>query len=153
MPKKLHTFVMYYISTKNELQNISITKYLIAEIYRMNAIIRILTMSIWCWLLPLATIAQVNQAQHRHGFVKNGKKRSILLFSNPDSKTARQNMSIKISDDDGKTWPTDKKILLDEEKSRGYSCLTHIDDNTIGILYESSQADMVFQTVKLNELL
>lgn len=89
----------------------------------------------------------------RHNFVQNGKKRSVLLFSNPDAKTARKNMTIKVSYDDGKTWSSHKKILLDEEKSRGYSCLTSIDNNTIGILYESSQADMVFQTIKLNELL
>lgn len=89
----------------------------------------------------------------RHDFVQNGKNRSVLLFSNPDSRTDRKNMSIKISYDDGKTWSANKKILLDEERSRGYSCLTSIDNNTIGILYESSQADMVFQTIKLNELL
>lgn len=88
----------------------------------------------------------------RHGYIKNGKERSVLLFSNPDSKTARKNQTIKISYDDGKTW-SEKKLLLDEEKGRGYSCLTSIDSNTIGILYEGSQADMVFQTVGLEELL
>ncbi len=46
-----------------------------------------------------------------------------------------------------------KKILLDEWKSRGYSCLTSIDNETIGILYEGSQSDMVFQQIKLKELL
>jgi len=89
----------------------------------------------------------------RHDFIQNGQKKSVLLFSNPDSKTTRKNITIKVSYDDGKTWPADKKILLDEGKSRGYSCLTSVDNNTIGILYESSQADMVFQTVKINELL
>ncbi|RPD39505.1 sialidase family protein [Chitinophaga barathri] len=89
----------------------------------------------------------------RHDYVKNGQKRSVLLFSNPDFKTARKNMTIKISFDDGKTWPASKKILLDEEKSRGYSCLTSIDNDTIGILYESSQADLVFQAIPLEELL
>jgi sialidase-1 len=82
-----------------------------------------------------------------------GQKRSILLFSNPDSKTLRHHMTIKVSYDDGLTWPVSKKILLDEWKSRGYSCLTSIDNDTIGILYESSQSDMVFQQVKLKELL
>lgn len=62
-------------------------------------------------------------------------------------------MTIKISYDDGKTWAGDKKIVLDQEKSRGYSCLTSVDNNTIGILYESSQADLVFQTLKISELL
>jgi sialidase-1 len=70
----------------------------------------------------------------RHDFVQNGKRRSVLLFCNPDSKTARKNMTIKVSYDDGITWSANKKILLDEEKSRGYSCLTSIDNDTIGML-------------------
>lgn len=89
----------------------------------------------------------------RHDYTLNGQKKSILVFSNPDSKTLRHHMTIKVSYDDGLTWPVNKKILLDEWKSRGYSCLTSIDNDTIGILYESSQSDMVFQQVKLKELL
>ncbi len=89
----------------------------------------------------------------RHDFTKNGKKKSVLLFSNPDSKVLRHKMTIKISEDDGMTWSKDRKIMLDGMKSRGYSCLTSIDEETIGIVYESSQADLVFQTIKLSELL
>jgi sialidase-1 len=89
----------------------------------------------------------------RHDYVEKGKKKSVLLFSNPDSKTVRHRMTVKVSYDDGKTWSATKKILLDEGKSRGYSCLTSIDNNTIGILYESSMADMVFQKISLKELL
>ena len=89
----------------------------------------------------------------RHDYLQKGKRKSVLLFSNPDSKVMRNNMTVKVSYDDGKTWSKEKKILLDEQKSRGYSCLTSIDNDTIGILYESSQADLVFQTIKLKELL
>ncbi|WP_242696413.1 sialidase family protein [Longitalea luteola] len=89
----------------------------------------------------------------RHDYVKKGQKRSVLLFANPDSKATRHHMTIKVSYDDGRTWASDKKILLDEWKSRGYSCLTSIDAETIGILYESSQCDLVFQKIKLKELL
>lgn len=87
----------------------------------------------------------------RHDFVQGGKKKSILLFCNPDSKIARNYITIKTSKDDGKTWQN--KILLDEWKGRGYSCMTSIDEETIGVLYESSQADLVFQTIKLKDLL
>lgn len=86
----------------------------------------------------------------RHNYTQNNQRKSVLLFSNPDSKTDRKNMTIKISFDDGRSWD-EKKILLDEGKSRGYSCLTSIDEETLGILYESSQADLVFQEVKLSE--
>lgn len=89
----------------------------------------------------------------RHDYILNGQKKSILVFSNPDSKTLRHHMTIKVSYDDGLTWPLNKKILLDEWKSRGYSCLTSVDNDTIGILYESSQSDMAFQQIKLKELL
>ena len=62
-------------------------------------------------------------------------------------------MTLKVSFDDGKTWDDRKKILLDEYDSFGYSCITSVDDSTIGIFYESSQAQMTFQQVKLDELI
>ncbi|HTE26650.1 sialidase family protein, partial [Flavitalea sp.] len=87
----------------------------------------------------------------RHDYKQNGQKKSLLIFCNPDSKVARHNITLKVSYDDGKTWH--RKLLMDEKKARGYSCLTSIDENTIGVIYESSQADLVFQAVKLDELL
>jgi sialidase-1 len=87
----------------------------------------------------------------KHTYVQNGAKKTMLIFCNPDSKVARNNISLKVSFDDGKTWK--KKVLFDEWKGRGYSCLTSVDAETIGVLYESSQADLVFQTVQIKELL
>jgi len=89
---------------------------------------------------------------HRHDFTKNGKKQSIILFANPNSKTDRDHFTIKVSKDDGNTWPAAKWILLDELKGRGYSCITSIDEKTVGIVYESSQADLVFQQILVSEL-
>ena len=86
----------------------------------------------------------------RHDYTKAGKKQSVLLFCNPNSKVARNFITVKVSKDDGKTW--EAKVLLDEWKGRGYSCMTSIDNDTIGVLYESSQADLVFQTIKLKHL-
>jgi sialidase-1 len=88
----------------------------------------------------------------RHEYMVKGQKRSVLLFANPDSKTLRHHMTIKVSYDEGATWQTNKKILLDEWKSRGYSCMTSIDGETVGIVYESSQCDLVFQQIKIKEL-
>ena len=90
---------------------------------------------------------------HKHVYHENGVEKSILLFSNPNTKTGRHHMTIKVSLDDGKTWPEEYWLLLDEEKSYGYSCLTSIDENTIGILYEGSQAHMTFESLPLKELL
>jgi len=89
---------------------------------------------------------------HRHDFIKNGKKQSIILFANPNSKTDRDHFTIKVSNDDGNTWPAAKWILLDELKGRGYSCITSIDEKTVGIVYESSQADLIFQQILVSEL-
>jgi sialidase-1 len=89
---------------------------------------------------------------HKHEYTESGKKKSILLFSNPNSRTTREHMTIKVSFDDGKTWPEKYWMLLDEGKGRGYSCLTSIDEQTIGILYEGSGADLVFQKIALSEL-
>jgi sialidase-1 len=90
---------------------------------------------------------------YKHVFTHNGKKQSILLFTNPASHSSRDHITLKVSFDDGNTWPEKKQILLDEYRGRGYSCITSIDENRIGILYESSQADMVFQQILLEEII
>ncbi len=90
---------------------------------------------------------------HKHVYFQDGEEKSILLFSNPNTKTGRYNMTIKISFDDGMTWPEANWTLLDEGRSYGYSCLTSIDENTIGILYEGSRAHMTFESIPLSELL
>lgn len=78
--------------------------------------------------------------------------RHILIFSNPRNKNARRDMTLQLSFDDGRTWPAKHHLLLDA-KGGSYSSLVMIDDHTLGILYESSQADLVFQKILLSELL
>ncbi|MBW1947581.1 MAG: exo-alpha-sialidase [Deltaproteobacteria bacterium] len=91
---------------------------------------------------------------HRHIYKENGVAKSILLFSNPDvDHNPRRRTTIKLSFDDGLTWPEDYWLLLDEGYNRGYSCLTSIDEKTIGIIYEGSQADMTFESIPLEELM
>lgn len=79
-------------------------------------------------------------------------EKDLLIFSNPNSTSARKDMTIKISMDGGKTWSADHQLLLDEDYNWGYSCLTMIDKETIGILYESSVAHMTFQSIKLKDI-
>ena len=62
-------------------------------------------------------------------------------------------MTLKVSFDDGKTWPEDRWILYDEYRSAGYSTITSIDENTIGIFYESSQTHLAFIQITLDEIL
>jgi sialidase-1 len=90
---------------------------------------------------------------YKHEYItKLGEKKSILLFSNPNSRFRREAMTIKVSFDDGKTWPLENQLLLDQiGLSGGYSSLTSINNNTIGILYEGSQAHMCFESIDLEE--
>ena len=90
---------------------------------------------------------------HKHVYKKDGQEKSLLLFVNPNSYSTRNNITLKISFDNGMTWPEEKWILLDEYRSAGYSCITSVDENTIGIIYESSQANLAFLRIKLDELL
>jgi sialidase-1 len=78
--------------------------------------------------------------------------RDVLLFSNPNSTQHRNRITIKASLDGGLTFPEEHQLLLDEESGWGYSCLTLIDQETVGILYESSVAHMTFQAVKLTDI-
>lgn len=79
--------------------------------------------------------------------------KDILVFSNPDTTKGRHHITIKVSLDGGNTWPPEYQLMLDEDEGWGYSCLTLIDRETIGILYESSVAHMTFQAVKLQDLI
>jgi len=91
---------------------------------------------------------------HRHDYKdKDGNPQSVLFFSNPNSKFRRIKQTIKVSFDNGNTWPEKYWIELDEGGGAGYSCLTTIDDNTIGILYEGSQAQMTFQKIDVSEFI
>ncbi len=79
--------------------------------------------------------------------------KDILLFSNPNTTEGRHHITIKASLDSGLSFPGEYQVLLDEESGWGYSCLTMIDKETIGILYESSVAHMTFQAVKLKDII
>ena len=57
---------------------------------------------------------------------------SRILFSNPAS-TARQMMTVRLSYDEGQTWPVAKLVCIG---SAAYSCLTVLPDRSIGLLYE-----------------
>ena len=83
----------------------------------------------------------------------NSLGRDILLFSNPATSKGRHHMTIKASLDGGYTWLENNSLLLDEEELWGYSCLSMIDEQTVGIVYEASTAQLAFQAVKLEEIL
>jgi sialidase-1 len=58
----------------------------------------------------------------------------LLLFSNPRI-NGRSNMTVRVSRDDGKTWNTG--LLYDVRRCMGYSCQAMVDDEHLGIIYET----------------
>ena len=82
--------------------------------------------------------------------LKGAAAQELVSVKEPNTTNARKNITIKISLDGGNTWA--HQLLLDEGENWGYSCLTMVDKETIGILYESSVAHMTFQCIKLKDI-
>ena len=80
-------------------------------------------------------------------------KKACLVFSNPASKTARVGMTVRISYDDGKTWPF-RKLLY--EGPSAYSCLTVLPDGNLACLYEAGYQrpyeGIVLEEIKIDDL-
>jgi len=68
----------------------------------------------------------------RYSSLSNGDDRNRLLFANPAS-TKRENMSVRLSYDEGKTWPVSKTIYPGKA---AYSSLAVLPDGSVGLLYE-----------------
>jgi sialidase-1 len=58
--------------------------------------------------------------------------RGRLLFSNPAS-TRREKLTVRLSSDDGRTWPVARCL---HEGPAAYSCLAVLPDGAVGCLYE-----------------
>lgn len=56
-----------------------------------------------------------------------------LLFSNTEHPTDRRNLTVKMSCDDGATWPV--RVVVDSGPS-AYSTIARLADNALGVLYE-----------------
>lgn len=82
-----------------------------------------------------------------------GVMKDVLFFSNPNTSAApRDKITIKASLDLGQTWLPVNQLLIDERSCYGYSCLTKIDDNTIGLLYEGTK-DLYYVKVPVSEII
>jgi len=94
-----------------------------------------------------------NGSLYRFDYREDGKVRSVLLFANPHSQQGRTHHSIQVSFDEGKTWPKDHRLLLDEGRGAGYPSLSRVDDKHVGIVYEGSGSHLVFEKISIDELL
>lgn len=90
----------------------------------------------------------------KHRYVdRKGVAHDLVFFFNPSSIYRRNNFTLKCSLDDGQTWPKELYFQMDENNGSGYSSMCSIDNDTIGILYEGSGADLVFQQFSVSEIL
>lgn len=80
---------------------------------------------------PVCQASFIRYTDRRDGYTKDR-----LLFSNPADSRRRKNMTVRASYDEGKTWPVSKVI---HAGPASYSCLTVLDDGTIGLLYERGE--------------
>ena len=64
---------------------------------------------------------------------RNGEPTSTLLFSNPDHRSKRVDMTLKQSNDNGQSWTPTYRL---DGKKAAYSDLMVFDDGDVGILYE-----------------
>jgi sialidase-1 len=75
---------------------------------------------------------------------------SRLLFANPDHPRARVNMTVRLSYDEGQTWPVSKVV---DPGPAAYSDLVIQEDMGIGLLYEQgNQGGIVYTSFTLDWL-
>ncbi|MSP14381.1 MAG: exo-alpha-sialidase [Chloroflexi bacterium] len=85
-----------------------------------------------------ALIEPLCQASIRRLTTSQEVGRSRILFSNPGSTTARENMTVRLSYDEGHTWPVAKSI---HAGPAAYSCLAVLPDQSIACFYERGDLD------------
>ena len=86
--------------------------------------------------------------------MQNGK--TILAHSNASDTQNRNNLTVKISFDEGKSWT--KSILIDRKEGVGnsswtaYSDLVKLSESTVGVLYErNNYSEIIFKKINWEE--
>lgn len=69
----------------------------------------------------------------RYSSIHEGDDKNRLLFSNLNSKDSRENLTVRISYDEGKTWSKGKTIYAG---SSAYSSMTVLKNGDIGLFFE-----------------
>jgi len=71
----------------------------------------------------------------------SGEKRSVLLYSKNESPGGRKNLVLRMSCDQGKTWPVARVI---DEGPAGYSDLAVLPDQSVYLIYETGKNSPVY---------
>lgn len=86
--------------------------------------------------------------------ISTNNKKSILVFSNASDTQKRDNLTLKMSFDKGKTWPkawfVDKSSHESQEDFTAYSDIVMLSKTKIGVLYErDNYKQIVFKTMNI----
>jgi len=71
----------------------------------------------------------------RYTSTRDGYKKNRLLFTNPKSIDSRDHFTMRMSSNEGDLW-TSGRLLMSNLHGVAYSCITILDDHTIGVLFE-----------------
>jgi len=91
-----------------------------------------------------ALIEPVCQASILRCSWPDGNEKSRILFSNPAS-TKREKMTVRVSYDEGQTWPVSKLI---HAGPAAYSCLAVLPDKSVACLFECGKTNS-YETISL----
>lgn len=91
-----------------------------------------------------------NASLIRYTSIKDGGDKNRLLFANANSSTSRENLTIRISYDEGTTWTHSKTVY---KGKAAYASLCILDDGDIGVFFEKDDyMENVFVKVTLEWL-
>ena len=88
----------------------------------------------------------------KHMYKKaDGSEKELLFFFNPNDPDKRVHHSLRCSLDEGMTWPA--VLEVDEGQGAGYSCMISVDNENIGVIYEGSGANLVYQQIRISDVI
>jgi sialidase-1 len=70
----------------------------------------------------------------RYSTKANGGENRLLFANIPNAEGDRTNLTVRLSYDEGQTWPVSRRVY---DGPAAYSCLAVLADGTIGLLYET----------------
>ncbi|MCE9531638.1 MAG: glycoside hydrolase [Planctomycetes bacterium] len=82
---------------------------------------------------PVLTEPPCQASLLRYQFA-SGDQKSVLLFANPAG-GGRKNLTVRMSQDEGRTWPVSKLLV---PGSAAYSCMARLPDGRVGAIVETS---------------
>jgi sialidase-1 len=97
------------------------------------------------WSKPVEDSALIEPVCQASTLRYRADAKSPILFSNPAS-LKREKLTVKLSNDEGKTWPVAKEL---HAGPAAYSCLAVLPDGMIACLYERGQ-NQPYETITLS---